>query len=215
MLQGVGYNMLRDRETKSLWNPLTGQCLKGPLQGTILKRVPLFVTDLQHWNQLNPSTKILAPLQTEYAEVDGSNSGSKFVKNVRDSCAPDELGIGVRGTTQQLFVPLTGLSRFSGNFISGQLDDRKIVIFFDATRSAANCFYTSAAGGTRELKFSQANSAAGRYVTEDGDAYDIMGRCVQGKNKGKRLPAIANSSVLRWYAWNLTYPKTFVLKKSN
>ena len=171
---------------------------------------------MQHWKSLNASTTVLAPLQSEYSTVpsDASNSGSKFVKIVREDCVSDEVGIGIRGKTQQLFIPLSGLERFRGSFISGQLDDRKIVIFFDPSRSAVNCFYTSSVDGTSELKFSQTNSNSGQFVTDSGDVYDILGRCTKGKNEGRRLSAVAESSVLRWYAWSLTYPKTFVVKKS-
>lgn len=217
MLQAAGYAVLRDTQTQSLWNPLTGQCVKGPLRGTTLKRVPLFCTTWAHWQQLSTTSEVLLPegdVSYPPLPTDNSNSGSKYVKGISDAMPANAVGVGIRSPKQQLFVPLDQLAQFRGNFIVGKLDNREIVVFCDVEGRAASCFYTESTD-SQDVEFSREKSGGGRFVSTDGSVYDMLGRCQSGPSAGSRLAAVADTSVIRWYAWNATFPNSLVVKKSN
>ena len=216
MIESVGYTVIRDDQTKSLWNPITGECIAGILKGTKMKRVSMATTTWQHWKRLCPQTKVLAAVRSTYADAvfDSSNSGSKYASDVSGSSDPDAFGLGVRGATQQLFVPLDSLGKFSGSFIAGKLDRQPIIVVFDTANASARCFYSRISDG-EALKFSQSKSSQGRYVADDGSEFDFLGRCQSGPLQGKRLVSVADSTITRWFAWNKTFPKSFVVKKKS
>ena len=209
----VGYTVIQDHQTKSLWNPFTGHCMAGPLKGSKLKRVSMLTTTWEHWKKLVPNTQVLAPVRTEYRSVvtDNSNSGSKYATNVSQACDPDAVGLGVLGSTQQLFVPLESLTSFRGDFIAGQLDGQQIVVLFDAANATAQAFYARTTQGDT-VKLSLSKSSLGRYVAEDESVFDLLGRCRTGPLKGRQLAIVADATLTRWFAWNKTFPKSFVVQ---
>lgn len=59
--------LMFDRETKSLWNQLTGEPVLGPLAGgPVVERLPLVLTSWGQWKRRHPETKVLG-LDTGYA----------------------------------------------------------------------------------------------------------------------------------------------------
>ena len=55
------HSLIYDRETQSLWSPLMGVAIAGPLQGTTLKRVPFIKQPAHAWYSQNPETQFLEP----------------------------------------------------------------------------------------------------------------------------------------------------------
>ena len=213
MIESAGYTVLRDDKTKSIWNPLTGQCVAGPLKGKKMQRVSLLTTTWDSWKQLNPQSDVLTGPQTSYPEVilDGSNSGSKYVSGVSTACAPDTFGLGIRGSKQQLFVPLDSMSDFRGGLVSGRLDNQTVVVFFDVANETAQCYY-STTNSSEPLKFSTEKSKPGRYVADDGSVFDFLGRCQTGPRQGQHLTPVSDSTLIRWFAWNKTFTKSMVVR---
>ena len=53
-----GVLMLRDQETGSTWQGLTGRAIDGPLAGTALKRLPSFYAFWFAWSDFHPETEV-------------------------------------------------------------------------------------------------------------------------------------------------------------
>ena len=53
-----GCFLLRDQETGSTWQALTGRAIDGPLVGTALKRLPSFYSFWFAWSDFHPSTEV-------------------------------------------------------------------------------------------------------------------------------------------------------------
>lgn len=54
-----GTIILRDRETRTLWAPFSGQALEGPLAGKRLERIPLSLTRWNEWKSRHPETGVI------------------------------------------------------------------------------------------------------------------------------------------------------------
>jgi hypothetical protein len=54
-----GTIILRDRETRTLWAPFSGQALEGPLAGRRLERIPLSLVRWREWKDRHPDTDVL------------------------------------------------------------------------------------------------------------------------------------------------------------
>ena len=61
-LANIGYPggefLLRDQETGSTWQALTGRAIDGPLAGTALTRLPSFYSFWFAWSDFHPSTEV-------------------------------------------------------------------------------------------------------------------------------------------------------------
>ncbi len=55
-----GVFLLRDQETGSTWQALTGRAIDGPLAGTALRRLPSFYSFWFAWSDFHPSTEVYA-----------------------------------------------------------------------------------------------------------------------------------------------------------
>lgn len=59
-IEGDGL-LLRDVETGTLWSPVTGEALSGPLAGSRLELVPSFVVFWFAWTDFHPDTELFEP----------------------------------------------------------------------------------------------------------------------------------------------------------
>ena len=55
---GDGVMLLRDQETGSTWQALTGRAIEGPLAGTALERLPSFYSFWFAWSDFHPDTEL-------------------------------------------------------------------------------------------------------------------------------------------------------------
>ena len=55
---GDGVLLLRDQETGSTWQALTGRAIDGPLAGTALERLPSFYSFWFAWSDFHPETEL-------------------------------------------------------------------------------------------------------------------------------------------------------------
>ena len=51
--------VMQDKETDSLWSHLTGECLEGKYQGTVLEQIPSVQTTWEQWQADHPQTRVL------------------------------------------------------------------------------------------------------------------------------------------------------------
>ncbi len=59
LVRREGRTLLEDAETGSLWSPLEGRALRGPLAGTRLERVPYLHSYWYAWSAYRPHTRLL------------------------------------------------------------------------------------------------------------------------------------------------------------
>ena len=52
--------IMMDRETETLWSHVTGEAIRGPLEGTRLEAIPVAHTTWKPWRAAHPDTRALA-----------------------------------------------------------------------------------------------------------------------------------------------------------
>lgn len=66
--------IMQDRQTGSLWSHITGECLEGAYQGTVLSMLPVAQTTWGDWVAAHPETRVLE----KSAEIKSSRYESYF-----------------------------------------------------------------------------------------------------------------------------------------
>jgi len=51
--------VMQDKETNSLWSHITGLCLEGKFEGTVLEQIPSVQTTWAQWQAMHPNSRVL------------------------------------------------------------------------------------------------------------------------------------------------------------
>jgi hypothetical protein len=207
-----GIPTVRDRETKSTWSALSGECFSGPLKGKRLTRVPSIIMSWGRWKALHPDSYVLkenAALSTQYVERFTPTKSPVEVKTNTKASAPvrpDQLILGVSENSVARAYPLTALEKTKG-VVTDTLGTQGIVIFVDPTARAAAAYRPEIS--RQPVRFT-AQSRNGVRVFLDAltnSVWTIEGVAVEGPLKGAKLEPVSFARS-RWYAWAAAYPKT-------
>ena len=95
--------VLYDQETESLWVEMLGECIQGPLQGTVLERIPVDHVEWGSWKMVFPGSDVLDPPGGFPYETDPYSSylHSREIKYPRSAIAspggphPKEIVLGI------------------------------------------------------------------------------------------------------------------------
>jgi len=204
--------IMRDEETGSWWQQITGEAILGPLKGTRLKAVPQDEISFALWKReqrggrvLRPDPRILAA--GRYAKADWEVRMQKTPVATRTfdkRLAPRDLVVGVtangksKAFPMKLIDPQVPLMDVVGGVpivivvaedgrsvraFSRRLDDGRTIELF----------------GTAEVLIDSAS----------GTQWDFRGRAVRGPWAGRRLEKV---EVLRdyWFDWRTYHPDTSI-----
>jgi hypothetical protein len=213
--QGVA--VLYDKQTRSLWMHLTGECIDGPLEGAALNLITGRHVLWREWKRDQPSTRVMAAdakFQGRYFSENSAKRGNDFfpqgfrptIDDVDDRLPPSALCYGIKTETATRAYPFAALIEAPGGVVNGHVGETPVVILFDAdTRSAA-------AHGRRvgDKTLILESTDDGRLVdVESGSRFDRDGRCIEGPLRGQRLSSIVGVQA-EWYGWRATHPDTTV-----
>lgn len=186
--------VMQDLETKSLWNHMLGECMRGELKGTTLGNIPCEITTWEDWLARHPKTTSLRLSRTmQRYERDFYSDLSKFVlihsdfKNARGWQLSDLKKYPVINDT------------FGGN---------PLLIVFDRESTSARIYSRSIPGLSKYpvLTF-ETNSTGGVVDKETGSIWDMeKAKAISGKLKGKSLSPLVGT-LAKKKAWKSFYPK--------
>lgn len=205
-----------DRETKSLWSHITGECIDGKLKGKQLRRLAAIPkVTWQEWKRQHPDSKVLSVAGREegfnrYASYDSSPteigiSGDKL-KDAR--LKAKELVIGVRvGGRAKAYPPQAFENRC---VLVDQVGDRTFIVFHDKNSTASAVYEAVVEGKTLDLPA----SAQGVEVADSatGTTWNLLtGKAVRGSLQGKELQPVPHFYGF-WFAWVDFNPQTEIYK---
>ncbi len=202
-----GVSLMRDRETGSYWNHVTGACLHGPLEGT---KLPVF--NLLHMS--TPQVLALYP-DIEVAISDRPIRGQgwrywplaeripglpdRFRRTMagEDTRRPTmDVGLGVWAGERGRYYPMEEVSAHDNWIIDG-FERRKLLVYFGPSARALSALYTDAASATWEGE--DLRLSTGEFVRR-GALYDADGERLE---IGRPLQVFT-----RWYGFALMFPET-------
>jgi hypothetical protein len=208
--------LMRDEETGSWWQQITGEAVFGPLKGKRL--VLVFHDELSFalWRRENPAGRVLVPqndVPWEEFSKDWETSTAKLpvVTPVKagDPLPPRELVVGVSFQGVDKAYPMTALQRQSP--IIDTLGGIPIVLVLGEDGRSVRAFERRLDG--RELSlFAKPDSTPLRLLdAETGSEWSFAGEAVSGPSAGKRLAKVYALKDY-WFDWQIYHPKTEVYR---
>ena len=206
--------IMKDEETGSWWQQVTGEAIFGPLKGKRLRRV--FVDELTFatWKREQPQGRVLRPdekiaAQGKYAPPDWEERMLKVPVATRvnaPALGQRELIVGITANDASCAYPFTALQK--QNPIIDKLGGVPLVIVLGEDGKSIRAFDRTIEGSAREF-FLKPNSSPLRLIDDKGTEWDFAGAALNGELAGKRLTRIP---VLNdyWFDWKTYNPKTLV-----
>ncbi len=206
--------IMRDEETGSWWQQVTGEAIQGPLKGS--KLTPVFHDELSFtvWKREQPQGRVLKPdprvsSKYEAADWEVEYAALPVVTQVDpgDKLSPRTLVIGVKVNGEARSYPIAALEKQSP--ILDQLGGIPLLLVLGEEKKSARVFERAVDGRVLEF-FAKPDSQALQLVdAETGSTWDFTGTAVVGPLTGKRLKRVA---LLKdyWFDWKIYNPMTSV-----
>lgn len=209
--------LIYDRVTDSLWLPLTGRALDGPMTGAVLESFPVEWTTWEKVQAAYPQARVLSG----GALVDADYTRDPYGSYLRDNTYYQMGGsyLPLLNTDQRLkpkdavIVPASGeptiafpleaaSARKVVNFERGMT---RIVSFYNPELGVLNLFEPEATG--RELTFGYSDGKIFDHQTRSRWSPD--GEAVEGRLRGRTLPRVESMRIY-WFAWAAFHPESFL-----
>jgi hypothetical protein len=206
--------IMRDEETGTWWQQVTGEAVLGPLKGRRLKQVAHDEISFATWKREQPGGRVLKPDQRvadKYAPKDWEEQIGRLSvvtpSAAGDALAPRELvlGIEVNGAAKAY--------KFSDLKIQAPLLDVlggvPVMIVMDDERRSARVFDRTVDGRALEFFLKPAATPLRLVDSETGGEWDFSGKALSGPLAGRGLRRLAGLSDY-WFDWKAYHPDTQV-----
>ena len=209
---------MRDEETGSWWQQVTGEAIQGPLKGQRL--LPVFHDELTFglWKREKPEGRVLRPNEqtAQAGKYVPANWEERMVKvPVATSVALDKsfeprtlvIGLSVNGVSKA--YPLDALVKQS--LILDDVGGVPIFIVLGDDKRSVRAFERSVAGRKLEFFLKPNTSTFAMVDAETGSEWDFTGKATGGQLSGQQLKKV---SILNdyWFDWMTYNPKTLVYR---
>jgi hypothetical protein len=213
--------ILYDHQTDSLWSPLVGSAVTGPLKGKQLKPLEYTFTRWETWRKLYPGSKVLTtgrssffgslrdPYESYYRSTDTGILPTRLSDN---RIYPKEFVLGIVIDGKARAYPFSALSRQP--VVNDVFQTVPLLVAFEQESATVMAFTRRANGHILSFKRTQVTEKKGLFLTDDatGSYWDgLTGRAVRGRLKGHKLEPLPVTSSF-WFGWVDNYPKTEIFR---
>ena len=208
--------IMRDEETGTWWQQVSGKAIQGPLKGKQLNGVFHDEISFSIWKReqpqgrvLKPDEKIAAGNQYEKPDWETRMERLRVVEgaDVDKRLAPRTLVIGVSVDGKSVAYPLPALQKQSP--IIDTVGSTPIVIVLGDDKRSVRAFERTVDG--RRLEFFQKteNNELQLIDAETGSTWNFEGKAIAGPLSGRQLKKVF---VLEdyWFDWRIYHPDTTI-----
>jgi len=208
--------IMRDEETGSWWQQVSGRAIHGPLEGHQLKSVFHDEVSFAIWKREQPQGRVLKPNEkiaaaNEYESSDWEMRVGRMRvvqgTDVDKRLAPRTLVMGIDINGKAVAYPLAALQKQSP--IIDLIGTVPIVVVLGDDHRSVRAFERTVDG--RRLEFFQKveNGALQLLDAETGSTWNFEGKAVSGSLAGRELKKVF---VLEdfWFDWRLYHPDTAI-----
>ncbi len=206
--------IMRDEETGTWWQQVSGEALQGALKGRSLNGVFTDEITFAVWKREYPSGRVLRPDEHVSQQYEAANWEEQYEKlrvvvpvEANDKLKPRALIAGIVVNGKAIAYPLEALQQ--QRLIINTIDATPIFIALGEDNKSVRAFERNVDG--RALEFFAKDN---QFVdAETGSTWDFSGKAISGALAGKQLRKI---SVLKdyWFDWKLYHPDTSVYTTS-
>jgi hypothetical protein len=207
--------IMRDDETGSWWQQVTGECILGPLKGRRLKSFDHDELTFETWKAEGARGRVLRPdprveARGQYAPPDWERSVGRMpvattLGDPNETLDARTLVVGVEAGGKAKAYPLTALEK--QNPVADTLGGVPLLVILGEDGKSVRAFDRRVDGRTLEL-FLKPNTHT-LLDTLTGSEWDFTGAAVAGELKGKRLGRLRPLKDY-WFDWRLYHPDTGV-----
>jgi hypothetical protein len=207
--------IMRDEETGSWWQQISGECVQGPLKGRRLKMFDHDELTFATWKREGAGGRVLRPdpkieAAKQYAPADWENDVARMrvattLANPNETLPARTLVVGVEAGGKSKAYPFDALVK--QNPITDNVGGAPLLILLSEDGKSVRAFDRRVDGRTLEL-FLKPNTHT-LLDTLTGSEWDFTGAAVAGELKGKRLGRLRPLKDY-WFDWKLYHPDTGV-----
>jgi hypothetical protein len=206
--------IMRDEETGSWWQQVTGEAIQGPLKGQHLR--PVFHDELTFglWKREKPDGRVLRPDESvaragHYAPANWEERMAKVPVatnvNLDKSLDPRTLVVGVAVNGVSKAYPFDALAKQSP--IIDEVGGVPIFLVVGEDKRSVRAYERLVEGRKLEFFVKPNANTLTLIDAETGGEWDFTGRAVGGQMSGQQLKKVA---VLNdyWFDWKTYHPNT-------
>jgi len=206
--------LMRDRETGSWWQQVSGRAIAGPLRGQTLELAPYDELTFGWWKLESPQGQVLAPVTKDAKEYE-SNWEPEVAKlpTVIDfpgsGLASRDVVMGISRNGVSRAYPLTAV--VAGSPIQDHLGGEPVVLIVGPDGKSIRAFRSAL--GTNEIELFKKSDGPWMLVDSlTGSEWNFRGCAVSGPSTGRcleQLPALKDY----WFDWRNYHPQTSVFRR--
>ena len=211
---------MRDEETGSWWQQITGEAIQGPLKGQHLRSVIHDELTFGLWKNENPQGRVLKPDEAieragKYAPADWEARMLKVAvatTTLDKTLEPRTLVVGTKVNNAARAYPFDAIARQSP--IVDDLGGQPIIIVLGDDKKSVRVFQRTVE--SRKLEFFVKPNVSPLRLTdaETGSEWDFTGKAVAGPMSGKQLPKLYALDDY-WFDWKTYNPNTTIYQLGN
>lgn len=202
---------MRDEETGSWWQQISGEAIQGKLKGQKLEEVDFDEISYGIWKRENPNGRVLRPdeeklSENEY-EADWETKVAKMPVRISakldDTLEPRTLVVGLEINGNSKAYPFSAIEK--QNPILDTVGGKKIVLILAEDKKSVRGFEREIDGKT--LEFFIKPDTKEIADAETASVWDFSGKAVRGEMTGKQLKKIKAIKDY-WFDWKTYNPET-------
>ena len=198
---------MRDEETGSWWQQISGEAIQGKLKGNKLENVEMDELSYGVWKRENPQGRVLSPDGNKIESADWEAQVGKMpvrISNELDkTLEPRTLVVGIEINGKSKAYPFSAIEKQSP--ILDSVGGKDILIILAEDKRSVRCFERELGG--KVLEFFVKPDSKEIVDAQTASVWDFSGKAVSGEFSGKQLKKIA---VLKdyWFDWKTYHADT-------
>jgi len=212
--------LMRDQETGSFWQQITGTAIAGPLKGAKLGLVPQDELTFGLWKKEQPNGTVLAPLPRYATHYEKDTWESEIAKlptviHAAKGTLPDRetiLGVAMNGAARAF--PLSKLTVQSPVLID-DVGDKPIMLVLGPDGKSVRAFSRQVGTTTLDFYGRGGGNTGDPWVLLDSNTlsdWTFEGCAVSGDLKGQCLTQI-NALKDFWFDWQHYHPDSSIYRR--
>ena len=204
--------IMRDAETGSWWQQITGEAIQGSMKGQKLADVASDEVSFGIWKRENPGGRVLRPddrilAEQKYDPADWEKQVGKMrvttSAKLDDTLEPRALVVGLTINGQSKAYPFAAIEKQSPilDFVGG----KDIVILLGDDKRSVRAFERELDGETLEFLLKPESNEI--VDAESASVWDFTGKAVSGKYAGRQLAKIQAIKDY-WFDWKTYHNDT-------
>ena len=205
---------MRDEQTGSWWQQISGMAIQGSLKGHKLKPVDYDEVTYGVWKRENPNGRVLRPEEDKVESDDWEKQVGKMRVTTAamqdNSLAAREVIVGITVNGESKAYPFSAIEKQAP--VLDNIGGKDIVIFLGEDGKSVRAFESTLDG--KKIEFLKKPDTGEIVDAETASAWDFSGQAVSGEFAGKQLTRV---QVLKdyWFDWHTYHPNAQLYSLGN